>query len=117
MIFLSMRNLPEIRISIEELSKQASMSVATVKRKLKSLEEKGFINRIKKGVKNTTVTKIVEQKLEDAIKKSRPDIYNRLRKIHPENKGSLSSSTQSELSSLFPSNLDEKLLPSEEIPF
>ncbi|HXH29244.1 MAG TPA: Lrp/AsnC family transcriptional regulator [Bacteriovoracaceae bacterium] len=55
-ILLSMRNLPEINISIERLSWQASMSPLTTKRKIKLLEEKGLITRVSAGHKNNKKT-------------------------------------------------------------
>ena len=55
------------------------MSTASVNRKLKSLQEKGFIERDYKGMKNVTTTRVIEPEVENAIRESRPDIYKRLR--------------------------------------
>ena len=77
MIFLSMRNLRVIRLSVGSLAKESSISIASVKRKLKQLESKGFIKRLKKGVKNVTVTEIVESKIEEEIRSNRPEVFDR----------------------------------------
>lgn len=86
MIFLSMRNLPSIHISVQRLAHQSSLSVPTVQRKLKTLISKGLIKRNKYGEGKKTVTEINDSNLIELIKKSDPknekffesDKFNRL---------------------------------------
>lgn len=66
-ILLSMRNLPEINISIQRLSWQASMSPITTKRKLKSLEEKELITRVSAGFKNNKKTILNEVRIASLV--------------------------------------------------
>ena len=79
MILLSMRNLPEIRISIDSLAEQSSLGTATVKRKLKSLQQKKFIRRISKGTKNCSVTVVNDLEVAMAVKRANPTIFYRMR--------------------------------------
>ena len=69
-ILLSMRNLQEINISIQRLAWQASMSHLTVKRKLKSLEQKQLITRLSAGFKNNKKTVLNEVMIAKFVAKS-----------------------------------------------
>ena len=69
-ILLSMRNLPEINISVQRLAWQASMSPLTAKRKLKSLQEKNLITRVSAGFKNNKKTILNEVTIAKLVARS-----------------------------------------------
>ena len=71
-IFLSMRNLEMVNISIERLAWQSSLSESTVKRKIKSLEKKGLLERIFNGFKQTKITKVDEEAVAQLVWKCSP---------------------------------------------
>lgn len=72
MVLLSMRNLAEIHITIDLLAEHTSLSTATVKRKLASLKEKGFIERRGRGRSLPTITEINHQAIRDAVRETVP---------------------------------------------
>jgi hypothetical protein len=80
MVLLSMRNLDEIYISHKALSRQSSLSVPTLKRKLEKLKIKNVVVTKVRGAGKTLNYEVDILNLLKFTAKSNPDLFKKMEK-------------------------------------